>query len=151
MQVVGTANAGQVLVIASLITLGVLLVNSRGSVERLMDVTGVVDDETQSEGLGIGLEGEVLLDLLVVVAGLVIASVLQPVGQVFKSAHNVVSVHLEIEVREVTSFDQERLVNEVPAVLEVVGALYVVGKVGALREGVVFFIAGERSVGGREV
>jgi len=116
-----------------------------------MDVTGVVDDETQSEGLGIGLEGEVLLDLLVVVAGLVIASVLQPVGQVFKSAHNVVSVHLEIEVREVTSFDQERLVNEVPAVLEVVGALYVVGKVGALREGVVFFIAGERSVGGREV
>ena len=52
-------------VVAALVTLGVLAVNSGRCVEWLVKVSHIVDEETESIGLCLVLIGDVLLDSVV--------------------------------------------------------------------------------------
>lgn len=48
-QVAGTADVGEVLVVATGVTVGVGVTDLSGRVEGLMDITDVVDNESESE------------------------------------------------------------------------------------------------------
>ena len=48
--------------VATGVSLGVLLVDSAGSVEWLMQVSNVVDEKTEGVGFGVIFVGDVLLD-----------------------------------------------------------------------------------------
>lgn len=99
MQVVGTVDGGDALVITTSITAGVGVIDLGYGMEGLMDVTNVVNDETQGEGAGIGLVGEVRLNGLVVVAALVCSSIVsEPLGKRFKCVENFVLIFNEGEV-----------------------------------------------------
>lgn len=71
MKVACTTNAWQVLKVATSITVGVVIIHKSGSVKRLMNITDVVDDESEGERSGVVLLREVVLDLLIVIAILV--------------------------------------------------------------------------------
>jgi hypothetical protein len=108
-------------------------------VERLMDITGVVDDHAESERSGIGINGEVLVDLNPVVGVEVfLTRALEPLGQVSHGTNNIVIGHLVIGVvvKRVT-VDSVGLIDEVPSGLEAVVGLDVVSEGSTLREGVV--------------
>jgi len=150
-EVRSTANAGKVLLVTTGITRGVGWVNFRDGVKGLMNITNVVDDQAESERSGISLDWEVLDDLLVVVAGLVVSTtVWEPLGQVSEGWNNFVHVGLEGEVRERTTLIKVGLVNEVPSRLEAVSAFDVIGKSCSLSEGVFILASGQRSMGGLE-
>jgi len=120
-------------------------------VQGLMDVTGVVDHEADSEGTGLVFVGEVSLDARVVVGRLVGGALTRkPFSESGQSLNNVVLVHLELgEVGDGgAGFVKVWLVNEVPAGLEGVAlALDVIGEKSALGHGVVFLVFGELGVG----
>lgn len=77
-QVAGTADVGDPLGVAAAVAGGELLVDAGDSVQRLVDVAHVVNNETEGEGLGLVGIGEVLGDLLVVDGLLVVASATEP-------------------------------------------------------------------------
>ena len=80
-----------------------------------MNITNVVDDQAESERSGISLVGEVLDNLLIVVAGLVFSTTVgEPLGQVGECCNNFIDIGLEGEVRERATLIKVRLVDEVP-------------------------------------
>lgn len=66
-----------------------------------MKVSNVVDDQTEGEWPTIGIAGKVLRYLGVVVGRLVVSAVItDPIGEVLKSANNIVGWLLEGKVRK---------------------------------------------------
>jgi len=151
-QVTGTANAGEVLGVATSVTLGVVGVEAGGGVQGLMDVTNVMDDHAESEGSAITILGEVLGDLLPVVGSeVIITGSFEPLGQVSEGTNNVVLVHHEQGVVvEGVAVDGVGLIDEVPSSLEGVDTLNVVGEGGTLSEGVVDLTGDQGGVGNLE-
>ena len=88
--------------------------------ERLVDVTDVVDQEPHgcrlSVQLRVVLEG-VVHDHAIFVRVLVAWFLLEPVHQGTDNFCDVVLVESEIEVADLSSFAEEWLINEVPALL----------------------------------
>jgi hypothetical protein len=80
--------------ISSLVSLRVLIVEARGRVERLMQVTDVMDKKTESirSRSGVVSRVESVLDVVIHVGLLVTLSILtgQPVSDVVDSIYNVV-------------------------------------------------------------
>jgi hypothetical protein len=104
-----------------------------------MDVTNVMDDHAESERSSIGIHGEALRDLLIVVGGQVIFTwALEPLGQIGEGTNDIVFGHLVkgVLVHGVT-VDNEGLIDEVPIGLEIVDRLDIVSEGSALREGVI--------------
>lgn len=73
-----------VLKVTSSITFRVSVTDQGSSMERLVDVTGIVDDKTEGKRLLVSDVREVTLDLLVVSRAFVVVSVHEEVGQVLK-------------------------------------------------------------------
>jgi len=67
-QIARTTDIGQVLVVATSITVGVGIVNERCRMQRLMDIANVVNDQAEGERSCVFLIWEVVLDSGVVVA-----------------------------------------------------------------------------------
>lgn len=152
MEVASTADGGKVLGVATTVTLGVVMIDAGDSVQGLVDVTEVVDDHAESEGPAVSINGEVLGNLLVVVGGqIVVAGAVEPHGEVGEGAEDVVSVGDEAEVvKGGVGVDQVGLIDEVPAGLEAVVALDVVGESSGLNEGVVELTGDEVGLGNRQ-
>jgi hypothetical protein len=140
-QVVGTVDGWDFLGVATAVASWVLIVDLGGSMERLVNVSNVVDDQAESERLLVFLIAEGISDLLVVGGRLVVTSVHQEVGQSRESLHNVSGLDFEVRVvRDRATIIQVRSVDEVPLRLPAVALAFdVVGKGGALREWVAVF------------
>lgn len=106
-----------------------------------MDVTAVMDNQTQGKGLLDDFCVESRNDLLIVSAIHVVSFAHQPVGQITKSTNVVFSILMEIrEVFYCFTGLSNGLVNEVPAFLPAVTlSLDFVGKRGTLDERMVSF------------
>jgi hypothetical protein len=104
-----------------------------------MDVASVMDDHAESERSGIGINGEVFVDLNPVVGVEVFfTGALEPLGQVGEGTNDIVIGHFVIGVVvEGVTVDSVSLVDEVPSGLETVVRLNIVSESSALREGVV--------------
>lgn len=68
MQIARTTDVGQVLIVATSITVGVGIINERSRMQRLMDITNVVNDQAEGERSCVFLIWEVVLDTGVVEA-----------------------------------------------------------------------------------
>lgn len=113
-----------------------------------MEIANVMDDHTQREWPAIGITGEVLGHLGVVVGRLVSRAVItNPVGQVLKSSDDIISRLFEGEVGKAATLIKVRLVDEVPSALETVGALNVISESSTLSEGVAGLTLGQRGMG----
>lgn len=123
----------------------VIVVNFTGGVERLMNITNVVNHKSESEGSGILVVGEVVLDVVgVVVLGVTISQV---GGKVSDSINDFVFFNDETEVTEGATLVEVWLIDEVPSALPRVAlTLDVVGKGGAFDERIIAFIGGEAGV-----
>jgi hypothetical protein len=148
-QVAGTADGGEVLGVATSVSLFVVGVKAGCGVEGLMDIAKVVDDHTESEGSSIGIDGEVLGDLLVVVgAEVIVTGALEPLGKVGKGTNNIVISHFVVGVViEGVTVDSVGLIDEVPSCLEAVLGLDIVSESSTLGEGVVDLTFGEGRLG----
>lgn len=144
MKVANAINIGvDPLLIATTITLWVLIVDLSRGVEWLVQVADVVNDEAEGEGPLIGLLGEAVRNLLDIGASFR-ALTLQERCEVGKGAKHVRIGLLEVIVIKVTTFIQVRLIDEVPVALPAVAhALDVVGESGALSEGMVALVLGQ--------
>lgn len=93
-----------------------------------MDITKIVNDETESEGSAISVNGEVLSYLSIVVASLVVCTIFkEPISKVCECTKNVVSSRFESISTEFTLI-KIGLINKVPSRLETVCAFDVIGK-----------------------
>jgi hypothetical protein len=146
-EVVGTANVGQRLVVAALVSMGVMVADFGNSVKWLVDVADVVNDEAEGEGESIFLVREVPDDLVIVVGRLVVAGIAQHTCKGIKRAGDIVSAHREVVIIKAATVTEVGLVDEVPAVLEVVSALNLVGEVSALSERVLTLTLSDGGVG----
>jgi len=111
-----------VLVITSSVSMGVVVVDKSSSVKRLVDISDVVDDQSQGEGLLVHKEREGILNLLVVSCGGIVTSLGQEVGQSVESLNIVYGVQLEIGIVSdgFACLVDVRLVDEVPSTLPAV-------------------------------
>jgi hypothetical protein len=128
-------------VVAALVTLGVLAVDSRRCVEWLVKVSNIVDEETESIGLCLVLIGDVLLDSVVHKGVLVAWFAWEPVDDDWNSSSHVLLWKLEVRIvlNLVTCLVKVWGVDEMPFVLPgTSGALDEVGKGGAFNEWVAF-------------
>mmetsp|Transcript_14374 Transcript_14374/g.17151 ORF Transcript_14374/g.17151 Transcript_14374/m.17151 type:complete len:283 (+) Transcript_14374:303-1151(+) len=133
--------------VATAVALGVLVGDARDSVEGLVNIANVVNDEAESEGNLVFLVIEALLDLVDVgVAGHVLA--LEEVSEGLKGVKHVSLAHLEVGVvLDGATVSDGRLVDEVPVALPGVAlALDVVTEGGALGEGVLAILLDEAGV-----
>ena len=80
-EVMSTANIGNGLVVASLVAVGVVVADTGNSVEGLVNVSDVVNNETKGEGKSVVLVGEVLNNLLVVVGRFEVSSTAQHISE----------------------------------------------------------------------
>lgn len=80
-EVVSTANVGNGLVVASLVAVGVVVADTGNSVEGLVNVSDVVNNETKGEGKSVVLVGEVLNNLLVVEGRFEVSSTAQHISE----------------------------------------------------------------------
>ena len=114
MQVRSTANVGQVLKVTASITIRVVIVNESSGVEGLVNITDVVDHQSQRERSSIVHVGERRQNSLVVVAALVGSSIVgKPIRKILESVNNVVLRHHEWII--IVTIIVVGLVNEVPA------------------------------------
>ena len=114
MQVGSTANVGQVFKVTASITVRVVIVNESSGVERLVNITDVVDDQSQRKRSSIVHVGESRQNSLVVVAALVGSSIIgKPIRKILESVNNVVLGHHEGVI--IVAIIVVGLVNEVPA------------------------------------
>lgn len=143
-QVGCTANVGQVLEVATGITVGVAIRNLGGSVEGLVDIASVVDNQAESERSGVLLIREVVLNSLVVVAILVGAT---RIGEPFSEAGQSVNDVLSGLIEGHRTIRVVGLVLEVPWGLEAVALAFdVVSEGSALSHWVVTLILGKRRI-----
>jgi hypothetical protein len=114
-----------------------------------MDITSVVDDHTESEGSGIGINGEGSGDLLVVVGGeVIVTGAFEPLGKVGEGSNNIVLGHfVEGVVIDGVTVDSVGLIDVVPIGLEMVDGLDIVSESSTLGEGVVLLAADEGRLG----
>lgn len=103
MEVLGSIVGWESEGVATSISGWVLVVDSGGSVERLMDISNIVEEESHGGGeldiLGLAFVS-VGLDLLVLVGGLVVTIVVEPVDNGRHGLGGVVVLHLEVEVAD---------------------------------------------------
>lgn len=115
MEVGGTADVGGLVVIATTVTGSVLVVNLRGGVKRLVNISDVMDDKTESEGLSIGDVRVVNHDIVGVDGVISTWDTLDPVGQGTESLNNVSGGHLVVGVvGDVVTLAEVGQVNEMP-------------------------------------
>lgn len=146
-EVSSTILVGDPLRVTTTVTSGELAVDLSGSVERLMKITDIVDNETESEGATIFLVAEFVVDCLVVVVVSVVTVVLEPGGQVGDSISDIVFILLEIEVIKRTTLVKVWLVDKMPSRLPgVTLTLNVIGEGSALNERIVTFVLGKAGV-----
>ena len=153
MEVASTLNVGDPLTVATAVTLGEGVVDSRDGVKRLMEVSNVVDDQTEGKGLLVVDIIERVSDLVDVGAVGVDLLSLEESNQVVHGLDDVdISHHVIGVVSDGFALVEERLINEMPIRLERVAlSLDVVGEIGTLSEGVALFVTGQRRLGGLEV
>lgn len=138
MEVGNAVHRGNLLVVATGITLGVGRVDQSFGVERLVDVANVVDDQAQGKGELVGGVGERRGNLLVVCGASVVASVGQHANQGIQCSDEVGGW---LHERVVVSVLVVWLINEVPCGLPAVAhALDVVSEQGALGEWMSTFV-----------
>ena len=117
MEVADCVLLGDVLVIATSITLWVGAVDLRDGMERLMDVSNVVDDQTEGEGFLILSVAEVVSNLLDVVAVILCDSALEEANQVSQGIDHVILRWSEVIVIEGATLVKVWLVYEMPVCL----------------------------------
>ena len=115
MQVLGLILGRHLEEVATCVTLGVLAINSAGGVEGLMDVSDIVDEESESVRSGLLFILNVGLEGLVYVAGLVVAALREPVDYAGHYHCDVVLVKFELGVViKRATLIKEGNVDEVP-------------------------------------
>jgi len=136
--------------VAAAVSLWVLLVDSRGGVQRLMDVADVVDHESESGGKPVDLLRGVISvvhNLLVLVGTFVALGMVEPVGEPAHGLSDVVVVHLEVVVIDAATLVEEWLVDEVPSGLESSSfGLDIVSERSTLNHWVLVFVGSELGV-----
>ncbi len=116
MKVIGAVNAGQVERVATAVSLGVLAVNSGGSVEWLVNVSEVVDQQSEGVRFGLVFVAYVALDGLVDERALVVAGSREPVLDCGDHSSDVIVIEFELGVVvDGPALIQKGGVNEVPA------------------------------------
>ena len=120
MEVLGSGSAWKRNTVASSITLWELVVNSGSGVEWLMDITGIVDQKSESGGKSLFLRGCVIVvrhDLCIDVRFIVISILGHPCFDGRNSLSDIVGVSYEIwEIRDLgTCIIKIRLINEMPS------------------------------------
>lgn len=151
-EVADTVFVGDPIAVTAAVTLGELIINLRGGVQGLVDVTDVVDDETEGKRALVLLIGKAVLNLRDIgTVGNVFA--FEEGSQVGKGINHVDVTHLKVRIGGgVTAVVVVGLVDKVPVALEFVAlALDVVGKGCALSERMVTFVLGEARLRGLEV
>jgi len=110
-------DRGDVLEVATSVTLGVIVTHFGSSVEGLVDITGVVNDKTEGKSLLVSQSREVAGNLLVVGRVFVVVSVHEEVGQVLEGIDVVYIIFLEFgEVGDgLGGVGEVGLVDEVPS------------------------------------
>lgn len=116
-EVADAVFGGDVFEVATGVTLRIVRVDEGRSMEGLVNITNIVDDEAEGERFLVLLDGEGLGDLLVVGAFLVVAGVGEPADEVAEGVDVVLLVHLELgEVLNCLAILIDiRLVDKVPA------------------------------------
>jgi len=116
-EVADAVFGGDVFEVATGVTLRIVRVDEGRSMEGLVNITNIVDDEAEGERFLVLLDGEGLGDLLVVGAFLVVAGVGEPADEVAEGVDVVLLVHLELgEVLNCLAIlINIRLVDKVPA------------------------------------
>ena len=152
MEVGDTVDVGDLVAVATAVTGWVLVVDLGGGVQRLVDVTDVVDDETESERLsvlGVGVKVKNGNDVVRVLGAW---DVLEVVGESSESLNDVGGGHHVLGVAgDGVTLTEVRLVNEMPVRLPgEAKSLDVVGERGALGEGVVLLVLSHARVVGLE-
>jgi hypothetical protein len=133
----GSADVREIFIVTATVTSVVELSNTRHSVERLVDVSNIMDHKAKSKRLSVFKVGEIFNNLFIVCWVRVVSSVHEPHGENGQGVRDVFTIHLEVgEVFKVPALHQVGLVNEVPVWLELVFALNLVSKVSTLCEGV---------------
>jgi len=149
-EVGGTADVGDLVVIATTVTNGELGVDLGGGVEGLMDVSDVVNDKTESEGLGVSGVGVVDHDIVGVDGIVTIGSdnTVDPVGEGEEGLNDVSGLHLVVGVvSNGISLTEVGEINVMPGGLPPEAlALDVVGESGALGEGMLVLTLGHGGV-----
>jgi hypothetical protein len=145
MEVVGLLFVRKMDWVTTSISNGEVGVNSAGGVEGLMDVSNVMDEQSQgiwsAEGFGVN----VTHNLFVGVGVLVVAGVAEPVGDLGDHKGDVLDVEYKVRVVwDTWTVINEGSINEVPFWLPATaGWLDIVSKCGTLNERVVWFFHGE--------
>jgi hypothetical protein len=103
-----------VLVVATLISVWVLGVNFCDGVEWLMNVSQVVDDETESEGVLVLSVAEVVGNLLNVVAVALGDCALEEANEVVQALDNVIRLNVKVVVLNVTTLIKVGHIDEMP-------------------------------------
>lgn len=142
-------------VIATSVSSGVLVVNSGRGVEWLMDITGVVDEESHGGGctvfLGVVFVG-VAHDSFVFIGVLVAVSLVEPHLEGSNDLSDVVLVLDEIEVLDFATLIEEWSINEMPSLLvHAALILNVIGESSAFSEWMFVFVLGPFWVGSLEL
>ena len=139
MEVLGSVLGRHLEEVAARIALGVLAVDSARGVEGLVDVSDVVDEESESVRSGLLFILNVGLEGLVYEAGLVVAALREPVDYAGYYHRDVVLVKFELRVViKRPAFIKEGNVDEMPRRLERPALrLNLVSEGGALNEWVV--------------
>lgn len=145
-QISDTADAGvDVFGVAAAVTLGVLVVDLGNGVEGLVDVTNVVNHQTQSKWFLVIHIAEGALDLRDVGAWRRDLLSFKEGGQVSESVKYVCLTHVEVRVvLEGATISKVGLVDEMPVALEAVPLTFdVISKGSALGEGVRSLVLGQ--------
>lgn len=145
MEVGGTANVRGLVVVTTTVTGGVLVIDLRGSVKRLVNIGDQVNNHTHSERLGIRRVGVVQQNVIGVDGVISAWHVLEPVSQTLESVNNISVGHLVVGVvRERVTLAEVGLVNVMPlGSPPVTFTLDVVGPGGALSEGMVVLLSND--------
>jgi len=145
---IGLVVVGDGECVGSFISLRVLIIKARSSVERLVQVSNIVDEKTESirSGSIVVTWVESMLDIVIHVSFLVACSILsgEPVGDVSDGRYDVVGrdhVRARVVSSSFTCLVDERVINEVESLLPHTSmVLNIVSKSGTLNERVVSFV-----------
>ena len=141
MKVLSSTNVRQSLVVTSLVPFFMFIIDLRYCMQRLVNISNVMYDQSKCERPCIGFVRKVLYDLLVVVVCLeLLITVFQPRIETLKCAHNFIDIFNEIKVRQLASLIEIGLINKVPCKLKLVCWFNIVSKGSTLSKWIITFI-----------
>jgi hypothetical protein len=118
-EVLGSINWWDWEAVASSVSSWVVAVHSGGGMKWLMDVTGVVHDESHGSGYGVDLSRGLIFvshDGFVLVVGGIVVWLVDPVSDAVDGLDDGVVIDLEVwEVGDITTLIEEGGVNEMPS------------------------------------